>query len=172
MNRMELAAWVQVAVGAIGLAVAALGLTPTINAILRATTSNGTSMPFQGTEGAVQLFALVLVVATSLVFVSIGVAAILGRLFSLIHASAPFYAAFCVVVAMLLISVGATMGLLGVSYWIWPVLQACLLVILAGQSQIDVDKQGFFLLLFIGSVVCFVVGMATSGILHSGGTVT
>jgi len=160
MNRMEVAAWVQVAVGVLALVLTALTATPALNAIIQAGSGDGVPGSFQSAQGAIQLFAVILVMATSLVFVSIGVAVILGRLFALIHAGAPYHAAFCVVVAMLLISVGTTLGLLGSSYWVWPILQAIICLILAGQSQVDAGKETFWTLMIVGACLCFGVGLA------------
>ena len=162
---MEVAAWVQVAVGVAALILTALTATPAINAILQqAASGSAASSPLHGTQGAIQLFAIALVVSTSLVFVSIGVAVILGHLFIMIKSSYPYHAAFCVVTAMILLPVGATIGILGNKLWMWPVLQAVLCILLAGQSQADPGKETFWGLMIVGTIACFFVGLMATGL--------
>jgi hypothetical protein len=160
MSRMEVAAWVQVAVGVLALVITAMTATPALNALIQVSMGEGVPGSFRSAQGAIQLFVVVLVIATSLVFVSIGVAVIIGRLFALLGASAPYYAAFCVVIAMLLISAAGTLALLKLRVWLWPLLQATLCLILAGQAQVDSPKkEAFWSFMIIGTALCFLVAL-------------
>lgn len=165
MNRMEVAAWIQVAVGVLALVITALTATPALNALVQASMGAGLPGSFQSAQGALQLFVVVLIMATSLVFVSIGVAVIIGRLFIMLGATAPYYAAFCVVIAMLLVSSAATIGLMKLRFWLWPLLQAILCLILAGQAQVDsAKKEAFWSFMIIGTAICFVTAAAAANL--------
>jgi glucan phosphoethanolaminetransferase (alkaline phosphatase superfamily) len=166
MSRAEIAAWVQVVLGGLSLILTSLTATPAINAAVRASSVQEYSGSFQGAQGAIQIFAVVLVMAASMAFLLIGLAVILGRLFTLIEASAPYHAAFCVAVALLLVAVTATTAFLGSGLWIWPLLQAIVCVILAGQAQVDPGKETFWTLMIVGSVSSFLVGLSLGTMLQ------
>lgn len=171
ITRAEISGWIQVALAVVGLFFTVKQAYPALGAIEQFSSGKGLPQEFQGAQGSIQVFLVILSMATFLMLLFVGLAVVLGGLFRHLDASAPRHAAFSLVSAVILGAAAFTLSIFGNLVWVPASLLCVLSIVLAGIAA--VEKQGqdesFFWIVTIGGIPAavvfgiFVVGLMTGG---------
>ncbi|MDP2260649.1 MAG: hypothetical protein Q8J89_13135 [Caulobacter sp.] len=152
MTRAEISGWIQVVLAIVGLYFTIKQAYPAIDALGQVGFGKGLPSNFQGSQGAIQVFLVVLVLMTLLMLLFVGLAVILGALFRQLDAKSPRHAAFSLVASVVLGAATFSLAMFGSLVWIPGALLSVLLMVgsgLAAVTSMEEEEGGLFWVLVI-----------------------
>ena len=162
VSRSEVSGWLQVVIGLVGLYFTVTNSGPALEALSRMGTGQGLPVEFQGAQGFIKVFLLILALSVLIALVLIGLAVLLGSLFKGLGAKNPLHASFSMTAAIFFGSVGVTGAIFGNPVWVFAVLFMLSCLVLTGVAGIDDgEDRGFWPCLFVlGAASVFVGGLS------------
>lgn len=159
MTRVEVSGWIQVVTGLVGLYFTITNSGPALDALSRMGSGQGLPVEFQGAQGFIKVFLLILALSVLIALVLIGFAVLLGALFRGLGAANPLHASFSLVAALFFGSTAVTTAIFGNPIWVFAVLFMLSCLVLAGIAGVDDSGEiGFWPCLFMFGAASVVVG--------------
>lgn len=162
MTRAEISGWLQVIIGLVGLYFTVTNSAPALNALSSLSAGQGLPAEFDGAQGFIKVFLLILALSVLLSLVLIGVAILLAAVFRGLGAARPVHTAFSLMMSLLFAACGLTAAVYGNSTWVFAILFMLSCWVIAGIAGVSAgnDPEGdpFWVCLFLLGAASVVVG--------------
>lgn len=165
MSRTEISGWIQVVTGLVGLYFTVTSSAPALQALNQLGTSGGLPAEFQGAQGFIKVFLVLLAIIVLLCLVLIGLSILLGALFRGLGAKAPQHASFALVMALVFMAISLTLGVFGHALWLVTGMIGLLLGLVAGVAAADGTQDSIWGTVGVGTFVILLAGGGATAIM-------
>lgn len=154
----------QVIIGLAGLYWTVANSAPALDALSSLTAGQALPAEFEGAQGFIRVFLLLLALLVLLSLVLIGVAILLAAVFRGLGAARPMHSAFCLTISLLFAASGLTAAVYGNSTWVFAILFMLSCWVLAGVAGVSPGGDGedmfWVALVFLGAASVVVGGLS------------
>lgn len=140
-SRRNLAAYIEIVIGVIGIALTLLTAPDLLKVAGLASVESGVPPELRGAEGAIRLFSVMFVLIVMVFLVLIGTSMLLSNLLERLGACYPFGSALTAVASLIGLAVTITLGLLESSLWVPGFVGTLGLAVVSIVASIDDGKD-------------------------------